>query len=360
MKGKKLAILCSLALAVSAFAGCGNTAATNAGSDAAADASKTTTPSTEAAASTETATKGEGGLKIGLTVQSLSNQVWAGACTKMEELAEAEGNKLTYMSCDDNSAKQIEQIENYISSGCDVIMVNPSDPNAIESACAEAQKAGIKVMCWDNEMENTDLNWVIDNQKLGYAIGEQAAGFINDKFDDGKVQVAVLDYPQTEILLERENGILAALKELAPNAEVVAQQPAIDANEGLEAMTTILQAKPDVKVVCCIGGGGAVGANEAFKANGKITDDIGVFAADATDEELSAMLAGEANRMSVMITGVPTTIGETVYSMLVNLASDEGFTEADLAEGESMDGKNVYRNIFPVTIDNVKDYYTEK
>ena len=44
-------------------------------------------------------------------------------------------------------------------------------------------------------------------------------------------EVAVLGYPQTPILLERENGILDALEENAPNAEVVANQPAIDTTE---------------------------------------------------------------------------------------------------------------------------------
>ena len=38
-----------------------------------------------------------------------------------------------------SNGQNAEQIENYISSGCDVIMVNPSDPNAIESVCAEAE-----------------------------------------------------------------------------------------------------------------------------------------------------------------------------------------------------------------------------
>ena len=76
-----------------------------------------------------------------------------------------------------------------------------------------------------------------------------------------------------------ENGILDALKEKAPNAEVVANQPAIDTTEGLNAMETILQAHPDVKVVCCIGGGGATGANEALKGTygSEVPDDIGIF-----------------------------------------------------------------------------------
>lgn len=343
MKKKILStFLASLVLAATVLSGC------QSNTKPAEDAASAPAQKTEQAASGEAGTTAGKKLKIGVTVQTLSNQVWSVACTTMKELAESEGNTLTYMSCEDTSAKQIEQIENYISSKCDVIMVNPSDPNAIENVCKQARDAGIKVMCWDNNMKNTDINWVIDNQKLGYMIGEQASTFINSKFKDGKCEVAVLDYPQTEILLERENGILAALKEKAPNAKVVAQQPAINATEGINAMETILQAHPNVKVVCCIGGGGAVGANEALKSSKKIADDVGIFAADATNEELAAMIAGEANRMSVMVTGTPKVIGETVYKML-----------SQLGNGEKFDNQNVYREIFPVTVDNAKQYYNK-
>lgn len=364
MKKKVLSILVCAVITVAALTGCSNPAAettnnqetgqtaASAEDDTTADAAADTAG--ESSAADDAATGGP--VKIGVTIQSLNNQVWAATCANMQTNAEAAGNELTYMSCDDNSAKQIEQIENYISSGCDVIMVNPSDPNAIETVCKSAQDAGIKIMCWDNEMQNTDLNWLIDNEQLGYVIGEQAAQFINEKFDDGKCEVAVLNYPQTQILLERENGIVAALEELAPNAEIVAKQPALDANGGLTAMETILQANPNVKVVCAIGGGGAVGANEAFKANGEITDDIGVFAADATNEELAAIKGGEANRMSVLLSGTPKVLGDLVYNMLAKLGSPEGFTENDIAEGETMEGKNVYRSTFPITVENVDDY----
>ena len=118
-------------------------------------------------------------------------------------------------------------------------------------------------------------------------------------FEDGKCEVAVLGYPQTPILLERENGILDKLEELAPNAEVVANQPAINPTEGLDAMETILQAHPDVKVVCCIGGGGAAGANEAFKGHygSEVPEDVGIFSTDLTDEAVASMENGEFNRM---------------------------------------------------------------
>ena len=87
---------------------------------------------------------------------------------------------------------------------------------------------------------------------------------------------------RTPILLERENGILNGLKENAAGKyEVVAQQPAIDAASALTNMESIFQAFPDVKIVCSIGAGGDIGANEAFmtKYNGKIPADVGIFSA---------------------------------------------------------------------------------
>lgn len=318
------------------------------------DAAKSETEAkTEAnAAKTEDKTEAtetkDGGYKIGVTVQTLNNQAWSAPCARMQELAEESGNTLTYVSCDENVAKQIEQIENFISAGMDAIMINAVDYNSLETVCKEARDNGIKVMCWDDEMENSDLNWLVDNYDVGLIVGQEAAKFINEKFPDGACEVAVLNYPQTPILLERENGIVDALAKDAPNAKIVARQPAINANEGLSAMETILQANPDLKVVCAIGGGGSVGANEALKAANMIQDDVGVFAVDATDQELAAMTAGEAIRMSVMLTGVDKVRGEAAYDLIMSMLNG---TQKE---------KNIYREAFPVTEKNVNEYYVAK
>lgn len=287
----------------------------------------------------------EEGLKIGLAVQTLSNQVWAQQADQITKRAEADGNEVTVVECKENANTQMDQIENFITAGMDLIIVQPQDSAAIEQICMEAREEGIKVVCWDEEMENSDINWVIENYDLGVEIGTQAAAWINEKFEDGTCEVAVLGYPQTPILLERENGILDALKELAPNATVVANQPAIDTTEGLNAMETILQANPDVKVVCCIGGGGAAGANEAFKGfyGDEVPEEVGIFSTDLTDEAVASMQNGEFNRMVVAITGNAYVCGDKVYDLAI-----------EVANGTEMD-QNVYRELVPVTVDNLEE-----
>jgi len=288
-------------------------------------------------------------LKIGLAVQTLGNQVWAQHMDAIQKAADEDGNTVTVLEANENANTQISQIENFITSACDIIIVNPVDPDAIEDVCKKAREAGIKVIAWDEEMENTDINWIIKNYDLGVAIGEQAAKFINEKFEDGKCEVAVLGYPQTPILLERENGMIDKIAELAPNAEIVANQPAINPTEGLDAMETILQANPDVKVVCCIGGGGAAGANEAFKGfyGSDVPENVGIFSTDLTDETIASMKNGEFNRMCVAITGNPYVCGETIYDIAVRLAG-----------GEDMD-QNVYRDLIPITTDNLQEMVVE-
>ena len=236
-----------------------------------------------------------------------------------------------------------------MTSGVDAIIVNPVDPEAIEEVCKEAREAGIVVMSWDEEMENSDVNWLIENYDLGAEIGTQAANWINEKFEDGKCEVVVLGYPQTPILLDRENGIVDKLTELAPNAEIVANQPAIDTTEGLNAMETILQAHPDVKAVCCIGGGGAAGANEALKGayGSEIPDDVGIFSTDLTEETIASMQNGEFNKVCVAITGNAHVCGDAAYKLAVATVKGEN-TE-----------KNVYRDLIPVTADNLEEMIAE-
>ncbi len=332
MKKGFVTILLAVAMAATLLTGCsGQSAASTTTADAAA-----TTASSET-----TAVKGT--LKVGMSVQDLSNPVWAAICKNLEEQVKAAGGEFNYVSCESNITKQIQQVENFVASGVNVLVVHPADPAGIESSLKAARDAGIKVISWDDKLENCDIAYVINNYDLGYMIGEQAAKWINEKCN-GTAEVAVLDYPQLPILLERGNGIVDAITKLAPNAKIVAQTSAINATEGQTKMETIFQSNPNVKVVACIGGGGAVGANEAAKAANKVTADFGIFAADATDQELAAIKANEGNRMSVMITGGPDKMAEEIFGLIQKLAA-----------GETVE-KVVVRNIFPVTIDNVDQY----
>ena len=300
-------------------------------------------PFTVCAAEEEKAVENPSGLKIGCAIQTMSNQVWAQQMEEITKDAKEDGNEVTVVECKENANTQIDQLENFITSGMDVIIVQPVDPDAIEEVCKEALDEGIEVVCWDEKMENSSFNWVIENYDLGVEIGTQAAEFINEKFGDEGCEVVVLGYPQTPILLERENGILDALKEKAPNAEVVANQPAIDTTEGLNAMETILQAHPDVNLVGSFTDGGILGVYEAFKAAGHVGDDIGIFGGDGSIDGLKAVAEGSIFRGDL-------------YSDIGLQGENSVIAAVGGARGNGPEDSYIKTEYIPVNADNVSEY----
>ena len=286
------------------------------------------------------------GKKIGITIQSLENAYWAGVMTALQEQLDGLGANTTIVACDDSSATQIGQVENFISSGCDLIMIHPSDAAAVEDVAKEAQDAGIKVMCWDDPMTNTDGNWILNNTDLGIAIGELTGEFINEHYDeDNKAQVTVIGYPQTTILKEREEGILEGMANVADGKyEVIANQAAIDANAAQTAMETILIAHPDCKVVTGIGAGAMIGADEALniQTGGNIPEDMAVITTDVTKQQLE-QLADPAYPAKGII-GFEGSDEDTANACASMFA---------LILGDALENQNVFRGVAPITLDNV-------
>ena len=287
------------------------------------------------------------GKKLGITIQSLQNAYWAGVMTALGEILQAAGAEYTIVGCNDSSATQIAQIENFVSAGCDLIMVHPSDANAVEDACAEARNFGIKVMCWDDPMTNTDANWVLNNTYLGTEIGKLAGAFINEHYSaEKKAEVTVIGYPQTVILLERENGIKQGLEEVAAGKyEIVATTAAIEANLAQDAMETILQAHPDCKVVTGIGAGAMIGADEALQiaTGGKIPEDMGVFTTDVTKQQLGQLADPTYPAKGIIgFEGSDEDTGRACASMFALILSD------------NVGAKNVFRAVAPITSENVQ------
>lgn len=302
----------------------------------------------------DTADEGDGKYKLGITIQSLENDYWAGVFGEVEKMLKEKGWEYTLVDCKDNSATQISQIENFITAGVDMIMVHPSDPSAVEDVCKEALDAGIKVMCWDDKMENTTVNWVLDNTELGKTIAGPAADFINEHYSaDKKAEVCVIGYPQTPILLERENGILEGLKAAEGKYEVVAQIEGLEANDAQTNVETVLQAHPDCKVFVTIGAGSDIGANQALltKYNNSIPEDCGIFSGDATEQQMRAIKAGnEASNTTVGFEGSNTRTAKACVEMYEKVLSGEKF------EG---DDHNIFRPFIVINADNVDEYLAD-
>lgn len=361
MKKRLLSLLVVAAMTASVLTGCVNKG------DSETSAAAETTEETEASDNSTGSTEGIqaddelyakadlsvlSGKKIGVTIQSLRNAYWAGVMSALEDVLTENGAEYTIVACDNNSSTQIGQIENFISAGCDLIMVHPSDANAVEDICAEARNSGIKVMCWDDPMTNTDGNWILNNTDLGIEIGKLAGEFINEHYsEDNKAEVAVLGYPQTKVLKERGDGIKQGLEEVASGKyEIVAEQPALEPNEAQTVMETILQKNPDCSVVTGIGAGPMIGANEALviHTGGTIPEDMGVFTTDVTKQQLEQLLdEGAASKGIIGFEGSDVQTATACASMYALILSDQ------------LEEQNVFRQVGPITADNAAEIMAE-
>ena len=262
----------------------------------------------------------------------------------LEDVLKENGAEYTIVACDDNSSTQVSQVENFISSECDLIMIHPSDADAVEDAAMEAREAGIKVMCWDDAMENADADWILDNQALGIAIGEMAGEFINEHYSaDNPAHVLMIGYPSTAILLERANCIEEGLERTAEGRyEIAAEAEGIEQTPVERQVASLLSdgEHADLKVVVGIGAGPMIGANQAYLDyyEDEIPEDVGIFTADITRWQVNSITSGkEAARGVVGFEGTNEETAHACAAMFVKILKGD------------VGARIVYREITPMT-----------
>lgn len=289
----------------------------------------------------------DGKISIGVTVMTLANTIWAETCTAIESNCKENGWDCTIVDCSSTAQTQITQVENFIQKDVDAIVINPTDQTALEAVMKQAIDAGIKVISWDIDTDAADACLLVDNYNVGYEIGTQAAEWIKET-QGGKAEVCVLDYPEAGAeVIKRADGITEAIKDLAPESKIVAQvSHQGSADGGMQAMENVLQSNPNCRVVCSVGDGGAMGANEAMKAAGIKGEEAGIFSADGTTEFLSKIAAGEPCKMSILLDD-PISKAKVITSTLDKLVNDEKVE------------KNIYTNVTVINKDNLSEYYKE-
>lgn len=217
--------------------------------------------------------------------------------------AEAEGNKTVIVDAEQDAAKQIQIIEDFIAQGVSAVFLNPVDKDAIEPALQELAKAGIPVINFDAGVTNTDLiaAFVATNN---YQAGVLCAESMLKDFPDG-ADIAVLNYPSNGAANDREAGFLDTVKDKGINVLVT-----MDANanvEGGQAVVSDLLQSYDLDAIFCINDQCGLGAYAAVSVAGK---DVKIFGVDGTQEAMD-LIPGGVYRMTAAQS--PKKIGAACY-----------------------------------------------
>lgn len=278
-------------------------------------------------------------VKIGVTLMDFSTEFGIGLKDYMTAKADAMGDvELTVVDAGGDAAKQLQQVETFISQKVDAIIMQPQEQEACSPAIDKAKAAGIPIInC--NSLTITEPDAYVGSNDSESA--EIAMTYIAEQLG-GKGNVLMMHgHPGQTAEVKRTEGAMDILAQ-NPDMTLLDEQTADwDRAEAMTLMENWIQAYGDqINAVFCQNDEMALGALNALVQAGK-KDNILVVGVDAIDDALQSVKDGKMDA--------------TVYQDCKGQA--EGAIEAayKLAKGESVE-KEILIPFILVTTENVDEY----
>ncbi|OYD07106.1 ribose ABC transporter substrate-binding protein RbsB [Paludifilum halophilum] len=256
---------------------------------------------------------------IGLSISTLNNPFFVTLRDEAKKTAEKEGVELIVADAQNDTAKQINDVEDLMEKNVDLLLINPTDSKAVSTAVESANQSDIPVITIDREAEGGKVvsHIASDNVKGGEMAGEF---ILNEIGGEGNL-VELQGIAGTSAARDRGKGFHEAV-DGKKDVKVVASQPAgFDRAEGLKVMENILQSHSDIQAVFAHNDEMALGALQAIRSAGK---DILVVGFDATDDAVEAVNKGE---MGATIAQKPGEIGKIAVRVAAEAAQGEKVKE---------------------------------
>ncbi|MBK3521864.1 substrate-binding domain-containing protein, partial [Streptomyces sp. MBT70] len=226
--------------------------------------------------------------RLGLSLSTLNNpffvQIRSGAQAEARKL----GVDLTVTDAQNDASQQANQLQNFTSTNLDGIIVNPVDSDAAGNSVKAAGKADIPVVAVDRGVNHASVATLVASDNV--AGGELAAKTVAEKLGGHGKIVILQGQAGTSAARERAAGFAKGLRAY-PGIRVLAQQPAdFDRTKGLDVMSNLLQAHPDVQGVIAANDEMALGAIKALGS--KAGKSVQVVGFDGTPDGLTAVKGG--------------------------------------------------------------------
>ncbi|MBB4227173.1 sugar ABC transporter substrate-binding protein [Rhizobium mongolense] len=260
-----------------------------------------------------------------------------------------DGVTLQIEDAQNDVGKQLSQVQNFVASGVDAIIVNPVDTDATVALSQAADAAGIPLIYVNRQPVNVDQ---LPEKQAFVASDEKESGTLETKEvcrllkEAGKTEAKAV-VMMGELSNQAARMRTQDIKDVIATPEcsfikIVEEQTANwSRTQGADLMTNWLSAGVEFDAVIANNDEMAIGAIQSLKAAGKDMKDVIVSGVDATQDALAAMAAGDLD-----------------VSVFQNAAGQgKGAVDAALkvARGETVEKKG-YVPFELVTPANLKDY----
>jgi ribose transport system substrate-binding protein len=240
---------------------------------------------------------------LGLSLSTLNNPFFVTLRDGAQAAADAAGARLVVVDSQDDPAREATNVEDLIQQGVSVILINPTDSDAVVPSIQKANDAGIPVFTIDRGANGgTFVSHIASDNVAG---GMVAGKFLCEALGgQGKV-VELEGIAGTSAARDRGLGFNDYMSKECSGVEIVARQTAnFDRAEGLTVYENILQAQPEIDGTFAHNDEMILGAIEAAEAAGR--GGIVFVGFDATDDAVNAVNAG---RLAATIAQQPSEMG---------------------------------------------------
>jgi ribose transport system substrate-binding protein len=274
-------------------------------------------------------------IKIGFS-QGTMNHPW--------RVAMVEGNKayaaanypdveLIVTDGQNDSAKQVTDVESLLAQGIKVLMISPLTADALTPVVADAMAAGVKVVTLDRKV-NTDVSVHIGAENK--PIGEAAAKFIAQKLGNKGKIIELQGTGGASATVDRHDGFVDGIK--GTELEIVASQNCDYLRENaVKFMEDQLQrfGPGEIQAVYAHNDEMALGAIQALEAVGRLNE-VAVVGIDGQNNAYEAIKEGKLAATFTYPFVAPEGI-EVAYK----LAKGEAVEPLIVLPGKQVDASNI-------------------
>ena len=240
-----------------------------------------------------------------------------------DEAAKIGNIEIVTLDGQDDTTKQVADLEGVIAQGYDGLIVSPRTNEGVAPVIQQVIDAGIPVVTIDRRADG--VTGLLAHVGADNVIGGEAQGeAILSLFPDGAKIIELLGTPGASPAIDRSAG-LHNIIDPAGNIEVACQQTAnFSRDEGLTVTENCLTANPDAQALVAATDDMALGAIEAVKAAGLA---IPVLGFDALPE---ALLAVRDGAMYGTVEQFPGGQSRTALQTIVNFIVSGAAPESDV------------------------------
>ncbi|WP_066067387.1 substrate-binding domain-containing protein [Neobacillus soli] len=284
---------------------------------------------------TDSKAKDNGKLKVGLSMNTLNNPFFVAVKEGAEAQAKEDKVDLVITDAQNDPGKQLSDVENLLQQNIDVLIIDPTDSDAIAQAVKKANDAKIPVFTIDRNSNGGEVITHIGFDAL--KSGNIAGNFLKDALGGKGNIVEIQGILGTNVGQFRSKGFNEII-DATPGFKVVAKQAAnFDRGEAMKVMEDILQANPKIDGVYAANDEMALGALAAIEAAGRL-DEITLIGCDAIDPSLEAIKAG---KMEATIAEPPFFLGKEAVLTALKISKKESVEKEVILDSTLVTKDNV-------------------